>query len=211
MSACMSFQQWYDRNVLPYALDLACGLPVISAQRRKVIPQAAGRVLEVGIGTGLNFAFYDRRKVTQLVGLDPAVQMHSLARRRSERAGLPIELHTIAAERIPFEASSFDCVVCTYTLCSVADPAAALAEMRRVLRPAGLLLFAEHGLAPDPAVARWQRRLEPYWGRIAGGCRLTREVPLLLREAGFESRLDCGYVAWPRMLSYNIWGVATVR
>ena len=205
----MPLKDWYDRYVLPYALDFACGLPVIAAQRRTVIPQAAGRVLEVGIGTGLNFAFYDRAKVTQLVGLDPAVQMHRLARRRSERAGLPLELHSIAAECIPFEASSFDCVVCTYTLCSVADPAAALAEMRRVLRPTGVLLFAEHGLAPDPAVVRWQRRIEPYWGQIAGGCHLTREVPHLLRDAGFHLRMDCGYVAWPKMLSYNFWGTAT--
>lgn len=205
----MPLRTWYDRHVLPLALDCACGLPMVAAQRRKVIPQAAGQVLEIGIGTGLNFPFYDPSKVTRLVGLDPAVQMHRLAKRRSERAGLPVELHTLAAERIPFENGSFDCVVCTYTLCSVGDPVAALAEMRRVLRPEGALLFAEHGLAPDASVVRWQRRLEPYWSRIAGGCHLTRDVPWLMRDSGFHLRLDMGYIAWPKALSYNFWGVAT--
>lgn len=204
----MRFQPWYDRHVLPYLIDFACGMPVAAAQRRKVIPQAAGRVLEIGMGTGLNLKFYDRQKVTALVGVDPAEQMHRLARRRSERAGLPVELHSLAAERLPLEASSFDCVVCTYTLCSISDPLAALAEMRRVLRPDGKLLFVEHGLAPDAPVARWQHRVEPYWSRIAGGCHLTRDVPLLLKDAGFRAQLDRAYVSWPRVLSYGFWGVA---
>ena len=206
----MQVRDWYDRNVLPYLLDLACGAPPISAQRRKVIPQAAGRVLEIGIGTGLNLAFYDRRKVSALVGIDPSERMHRLARRRSERAGLPVELHPLAAERLPLPSASFDCVVCTYTLCSVDDPAAALAEMRRVLRPEGRLLFAEHGLAPDAAVSRWQSRIEPWWSKVAGGCRLTRDVPLLLRDAGFRADVERGYIPGPRTLGYNFWGSATV-
>ena len=123
--------------------------------------------------------------------------------------GCPFDLRQLTAERLPLDSGSFDCVVCTYTLCSVADPAAALAEMRRVLRPGGRLLFAEHGLAPDAGVARWQSRLEPYWSRIAGGCHLTRDVPLLLRDAGFRAQLDRAYVARPRTLSYNFWGEAT--
>lgn len=200
---------WYDRHVLPWLLDFACGLPVISARRRQVIPRAAGRVLEVGIGTGLNLRFYDRARVQALVGIDPAPQMHRLAQRRSRRAGLPVELRQLTAERLPLDSSSFDCVVCTYTLCSVGDPMAALAEMRRVLRPGGRLLFAEHGLAPDADVARWQYRLEPYWSRIAGGCHLTRDVPLLLRDAGFHSNPERAYIARPKALSYNFWGEAT--
>ncbi len=199
----------YDRHVLPYLLDFACGLPVISAQRRRVVPRAAGRVLEVGIGTGLNLSFYDPQKVMHLVGIDPAQQMHRLARRRSEKAGLPVELHALSADRLPLDSASFDSVVCTYTLCSVPDPMAALAEMRRVLRPGGKLLFAEHGLAPDRQVARWQARLEPYWSRIAGGCHLSRDVPALLAEAGFDACFQAGYGAWPRSLSYNFWGEAT--
>lgn len=204
-----SRDSWYDRHVLPYLLDFACGLPVVSRLRRQVIPQATGKVLAIGIGTGLNLPFYDKRKVTALVGIDPAQQMHHLARRRSQRAGLAVELHALSAERLPLDASSFDTVVCTFTLCTVPDPSAALAEMRRVLRPGGKLLFAEHGLAPDASVVRWQHRVEPYWSRIAGGCHLTRDVPLLLRDAGFRATLDSAYVARPRTLSYDFWGEAT--
>ena len=199
---------WYDRHVLPYLLDFACGMPQVAAQRRKVIPHAAGRVLEIGVGTGLNLAFYDKAKVTELVAVDPAQQMHRLARRRSERAGVPVQLLTLSAERLPLESASFDCVVCTYTLCSVQDPVGALAEMRRVLRPGGTLLFAEHGLAPDASVLRWQHWIEPWWSPLAGGCHLTRDVPLLLREAGFRAEVDAAYIAGPKALSFNYWGRA---
>lgn len=205
----MSAPSWYDRHVLPWLIDFACGLPVVAAQRRQVVPQAAGRVLEVGIGTGLNLRFYDPHKVVQLVGIDPAQEMHPLAQRRSRRAGLAVDLRTATAERLPLEAASFDTVVCTFTLCSVQDPAAALAEMRRVLRPGGQLLFAEHGLAPDASVARWQRRLEPAWSRLAGGCHLTRDVPLLLRDAGFRADIDRGYFARPHFAGYGYWGRAS--
>lgn len=199
----------YTRRVLPYLLDFACGLSPIARQRRKVIPQAAGQVLEIGIGTGLNLPFYDRDKVQKLVGVDPALEMHALARRRSLRLGLPVELLQLSAEQLPAASGSFDTVTCTYSLCSITDPYEALREMRRVLKPGGKLLFAEHGLTPDAPVAGWQARLEPYWSRIAGGCRLTRDVPRLLREAGFKAELEAGYVAWPRLLAYNFVGVAT--
>jgi ubiquinone/menaquinone biosynthesis C-methylase UbiE len=200
---------WYDRHVLPYLLDTACGLAPIARQRALIVPQAQGRVLEIGIGTGLNLAFYDRRKVAQLVGVDPAAQMHALAQRRSIRAGMQVELVTLSAERLPLASASFDSVVCTYTLCSIPDPHAALREMRRVLKPGGKLFYAEHGLAPDAKVARHQARIEPWWSKIAGGCHLTRNVPELLRGAGFHVRGDAGYIAWPRALSYNFWGEAT--
>lgn len=200
---------WYDRHVLPYLLDFACSLSPIARQRRKVIPQATGRVLEIGIGTGLNLAFYDRAKVERLVGIDPATEMHALARKRSLRLNLPVELLQLSAEELPVQSGSFDTVICTYTLCSVSSPDQALREMRRVLRPGGKLLFAEHGLAPDAPVAKWQARLEPYWSRIAGGCHLTRDVPRLLAEAGFSADMEAGYVAWPRSLAYNFVGTAT--
>lgn len=157
----------------------------------------------------MNLSFYDKSRVSTLVGVDPAEQLHRLAWRRSKRAGLPVDIRSLAAEKLPLESASFDCVVCTYTLCTVSDPLAALSEMRRVLRPGGTLLFAEHGISPDANVARWQARIEPVWARIAGGCHLTRDVPQLLRDAGFAATIESAYITRPKVLAYNFWGEAT--
>jgi len=207
----MPHKSWYDRHVLPYLIDFACGLSTIAKQRQQVVPRAAGRVLEVGIGTGLNLPFYRRASILTLVGVDPGVEMQRMLRRRSERAGIAVDLRSSTAEALAFERASFDCVVCTYTLCTIPDPLAALREIRRVLRPGGRLLFAEHGVAPDADVVKWQRRLEPLWSRVAGGCHLTRDVPALLDAAGFEAAIESGYLNGPKLLSYNFWGEATAR
>ncbi|MFN5178422.1 class I SAM-dependent methyltransferase [Limnohabitans sp.] len=198
----------YDRFVLPWLIDLACGLPMVQARRRELLPQAHGRVLEIGLGTGRNLPFYDRQRITQLVGVDPAVHMHTLARRRSARAGLDVELVGLSAEKLPLPSDSFDTVVCTYTLCSIADPAAALSEVARVLKPGGQLLFCEHGLSPQPSVARWQARIEPLWKAMVGGCHLTRNVPRLLQQAGLSADCAQGYIPGPRLLAYHFWGHA---
>ena len=207
----MQHKSWYDRHVLPYLIDVACGLSTIAKQRQKVVPHAAGRVLEVGIGTGRNLPFYRRADILALVGVDPGKEMQGMLRRRSEQAGIAVELQSSSAEAMAFKPASFDCVVCTYTLCTIPDPLAALREIRRVLRPGGRLLFAEHGLAPDADVVKWQRRLEPLWSRVAGGCHLTRDIPALLHAAGFEAAIDSGYLKGPKLLSYNFWGEATAR
>lgn len=200
---------WYDRYVLPYLLDIACGMEPFSRQREKVVPLAKGRVLEVGIGTGLNMKHYEPHKVTKITGLDPALQMHRLARKRIARAGLDVELFSLSAERIPFENASFDTVLITYTLCTISDPIAALKEMRRVLTPGGSLLFCEHGRAPDPKVYRWQNKITPPWKKIAGGCHLNRDIPALLKEAGFVcSSMNAMYLPGPRPFMYNYWGEA---
>lgn len=200
---------WYDRHVLPYLLDLACGVEPVRRQREKVVPLAVGRVLEVGIGTGLNMPHYDRSKVTKIIGLDPALQMHRLALKRIARARLDVELVGLSAEKIPFDDASFNSVLVTYTLCTISDPIAALKEMHRVLTPGGRLLFCEHGRAPDEGVRRWQNRLTPYWKKIAGGCHLNRDVPALLIEAGFKcKRMKAMYLPGPRPLTYNYWGEA---
>jgi ubiquinone/menaquinone biosynthesis C-methylase UbiE len=204
-------QSWYDRVVLPHLLDLACGVKPIARQREKLIPLAQGRVLEVGIGTGLNMPFYDPTRVTSIVGVDPALAMHRLARRRIERAGLQVELVGLSAQSLPLPDRSFDSVVCTYTLCTIPDPLAALAEMRRVLMPGGRLLFSEHGLAPDESVRRWQARLQPLWGRFSGGCRLSQDVPALLKAAGFDPVVQSRYLPGPRFLSFHYWGQAQAR
>lgn len=201
----------YDRYLLPYLIDWACGIGPVQKQRAKIVPRAQGRVLEIGIGTGRNLPFYDRARLGQLYGLDPAAQMHRLARRRMVRAGLEVELLDLPAEQIPMEDASFDTVLTTFTLCSIADPLAALREMRRVLKPEGRLLFCEHGAAPDPGVRRWQDRLTPLWKPLAGGCHLNRDIPALLRDGGFAIHdLETLYLPGPRPLTYNYWGSAGV-
>jgi ubiquinone/menaquinone biosynthesis C-methylase UbiE len=200
---------WYERRVLPWLLDLACGIRPFWRQRQKVVPLASGRVLEIGIGTGLNLAHYDKTRVDHVVGLDPGVEMHALARRRARAAGITVELVALSAERIPFEDGAFDTVLSTYTLCTIPDPVAALKEMRRVLKPGGQLIFCEHGLAGDASVRAWQHRLTPAWSRLAGGCQLDRDIPGLLRQAGLRCvDLQTGYLPGPRPLGYNFWGVA---
>lgn len=202
-------ETWYDRHVLPYVLDFACSIRPIRFQRQKVVPLATGRVLEVGIGTGLNMPHYVKANVGKIVGLDPAMQMHRLARKRIKLAGLDVELMGISAEKIPRADASFDSVVLTYTLCSIVDPVAALQEMRRVLAPGGRLIFCEHGRAPDESVRRWQARLQPHWKKVAGGCHLDRDVPALLNAAGFEcGNIQTMYLPGPRPLTFNYWGVA---
>ena len=156
----MSF---YERYCLPLVLDFACGLKPIRKQREKVLPLARGDVLEVGIGTGRNLPHYDAANIRKIWGLDPATEMHRKTRKRLAGTGLDVELLPLSAETIPGEDARFDTVVLTYTLCSIPDPVAALKEMKRVLKPGGKLIFAEHGLAPDVGVARWQRRLTPAW------------------------------------------------
>ena len=199
---------WYERVLLPRLLDLSCGVEPIRRQRLKIIPRAEGRVLEVGIGTGLNLPFYDRARVRSIVGVDPAWQLHRLALARSRKAGVEVELVGLSAERLPVEDASFDTVVSTYTLCTIPDPVSALQEMRRALRPGGKLLFSEHGRAPDANVLKWQTRLRPYWQKVAGGCILDRDIPALLEQAGFRPDVQSRYLPGPRFLSYHYWGEA---
>ena len=201
-------ENWYDRHILPYLIDLACGIGPVARQREKVVPQARGRVLEIGLGTGRNIPYYDPSRVSQIVGVDPALRTHHLADRRIARSGLNVELIGLSAEKLPAADASFDTVVCTYTLCTIPDPVAALAEMKRVLVPGGRLLFSEHGAAPDANVARWQARIQPIWKPLAGGCHLDRDIPTLLKEAGFRTQMQSGYIPGPRLLSYHYWGQA---
>ncbi len=199
---------WYDRVVLPCMIDIACGLPMVQKQRRQLLPQAQGRVLEVGMGTGRNLPFYDRSRVTRLVGVEPAMQMHRLAQMRSQAAGIEVEMMGLSAEQLPTADASFDTVVCTYTLCSIPDALQALREMRRVLVPGGQLLFCEHGRAPDKSVRLWQARLQPFWGPLAGGCHLGRDIPALLQEAGFVATTQAAYLPGPRPMAFHYWGQA---
>jgi SAM-dependent methyltransferase len=200
---------WYDRNILPKALDIACGMPMIGRMRDRVVPLASGRVLEVGIGTGLNMRHYDKARVTHITGLDPALQLQPIARERIAQAGLSVDLVGLSAEKIPLPDAAFDTVLITYTLCTIPDPHAALLEMRRVLKPEGRLLFCEHGHAPDASVSRWQERLQPVWGTLSGGCHLGRDIPALLQAAGFTlPDLQTRYLKGPRPFTFHYWGEA---
>ena len=204
----MTHGNWYERNVLPWLIDLACGMKSVGEQRRKVIPQAQGRVLEIGIGTGLNLPFYDTGRVIELVGVEPSLRMHHLALKRSRAARLPVEMVGITAEKLPLADHIFDTVVSTYTLCTIPDPVAALREVCRVLAPGGRLLFSEHGRAPDENVRKWQSRIQPFWSPLAGGCKLDRDIPAILKEAGFDPQVQSMYIPGPRIVSYHYWGEA---
>jgi len=198
----------YGRYVVPFLINASMGSKEVTAQRTEVVPRARGRVLEVGIGSGLNLPFYGP-EVTELDGVDPSPELLRHARRRAAAARFPVRLHPDSAERLPFPDGTFDTAVMTWTLCSIPDPEAALREVRRVLRPAGRLLFVEHGRSPEPAVARWQRRLEPVWRRVSGGCHLTRKVDDLIRAAGFQlDSVATGYLPGPRVFTFQYQGDA---
>jgi ubiquinone/menaquinone biosynthesis C-methylase UbiE len=201
---------FYDRHIMPRLIGCACSTKPIMKQRAKVVPLATGRVLELGIGGGLNLGFYNPSTVESVSGVDPSAELRRRAEHADRPAGLTVEVRDGTAEALPFEDRSFDTVDCTYTLCSVQDPIRSLQEARRVLKPGGRLLFCEHGLAPDLPVAIWQRRIEPVWKRIAGGCHLTRPVALNLERAGFRlDKLDSMYLpGTPRIAGWNEWGQA---
>ena len=203
----------YERFILPKLLACACSSSPIMRQRAKVVPNAAGQVLELGVGMGLNLPFYDPDKVSGVIGVDPAAELRAAALAAPRDPRLAVAIEAGIAEALPFEDAAFDTVVCTFTLCSVHAPQAALAEARRVLKPSGRLLFCEHGLAPDPGVAKWQRRIEPVWKRIAGGCHLTRPVSGAIAAAGFRlEQVDSMYVPnTPKIAAWNEWGAASVR
>ncbi len=204
---------FYDRHVLPHVLDWTCGSTPIQRQRQKIVPLAMGRVLEIGIGTGLNLPFYDGARVERVIGLDPAEPMLRRARRRSGDLKFAVEYLALEGERIPLDRASVDTVLVTYTLCTIADVSAALDGMRRVLKPSGRLIFCEHGTAPDAAVRRWQNRLTPVWRRIGGGCNLNRDIPALIEGAGFViDDLNSAYLGdIPRFAGFNYWGTAKPR
>lgn len=178
----MSF---YQRYVIPQLTHLAMRQKQLDPFRERVIGAAEGRVLEVGIGSGLNFPLY-RGSVKSVIGLEPSPELLRMARPRAAAAGMPITLLDGSAEAIPLDNASIDTVVTIWTLCTIANAPVALAEMRRVLKPGGALLFVEHGRAPEPGVARWQDRLDPLWSRLAGGCHLNRKMDDLITGSGFR-------------------------
>jgi ubiquinone/menaquinone biosynthesis C-methylase UbiE len=203
---------FYDRQIMPRFINCACGSKPIMKQRAKLVPQAAGIVLEIGIGTGHNLPFYDPARVDRLIGLDPSEESWVLADERARDVDFDVEFIGLPGEQIPLDDASVDTIVVTYSLCTIPDPIKALQGMAKVLRPGGRLLFCEHGQAPDAGVRKWQDRINPLWRKIAGGCNLNRDILTLLQESNFMvGDMESMYLPnTPRIAGYNVWGDATV-
>ena len=199
----------YSKYVLPRVVHLACSARPKMRQREKLVPLASGRVLEVGMGSGLNLSFYDARRVTKVWGLEPSPEMSKMASAAVEAVAFDVEFVSAGGEQIPLDSESFDTALMTFTLCTIPDAERALREIARVLKQGGQLLFCEHGAAPDAGVRRWQNRINPLWRRLAGGCHLNRDIPGLIRRGGFEiTRMDTMYIPGWRPASFNYWGAA---
>ena len=193
---------FYSDHVLPWLCHLAMSNRRLLPYRQRLVSAAEGRVLEIGIGSGLNLSFY-QPKARELFGLDPGPRLIELARRAAHDSTIPVALIEGSAESIPLESHSFDTVLTSWTLCSIPNAGAALAEMRRVLRPSGRLLFVEHGLAPEQRVQKWQNRMTPIWSHISGGCHLNRPVRTLIETVGFRiDRIETGYMPGPKIMTF---------
>ena len=200
--------QFYDKHILPRLTHLTMRQDLLLPYRRRAVSGARGRVLEIGIGSGLNLSLYPD-EVDQVVGVDPSPELLSLAGGASRSNDIELELIKGTAENLPLEDRSIACVVTSWTLCSVSDPRKALSEIRRVLKPGGTFSFVEHGLAPEPRVRKWQHRLTPVWSRCAGNCHLDRGPADLVAESGLRTeRLETGYASGPKPFVFMYEGLA---
>ena len=199
----------YEEYILPHLINCACGMKAVERQRQLVIPNAKGKVLEVGMGSGLNLKHYRADQIDHLWGLEPSKGMRLKAQRNLEDSAIPVEWLDLPSDSIPLEDDAADEVVLTYTLCTIEQPISALIEIKRVLKPGGLVHFLEHGLSPDDCVRRWQSRINSTWKRLAGGCNLNRDIPALLNEVDLQiDKLEQGYIKGPKVAAYQYWGKA---
>jgi ubiquinone/menaquinone biosynthesis C-methylase UbiE len=199
---------FYQDRIVPHLINLAMRNRQLVPYRQRVISAAQGRVLEIGIGSCANIPFYGSSS-RQLIGLEPAPRLLAMAQRASTSSALPVTLIEGSSEAIPLDSASVDTVVSTWTLCSIPDAVGALREMRRVLKPSGRLLFAEHGLASEPNMQKWQNWLTPAWKRLGGGCHLNRAISELIGQAGFRiERLETGYLAGRNPMTFMYEGAA---
>jgi ubiquinone/menaquinone biosynthesis C-methylase UbiE len=203
---------FYEKYILPKISESLCSSKPITYQRKKVVPLARGRVLEIGIGSGLNFPFYDTAKVDFIWGVDPSEEVRKKAEKRAVNNRLVFEFIESSGNGIPLESNSVDTVLVTYSLCTIPDVFQALGEMRRVLISGGELIFCEHGLAPDGNVRRWQNRLNPIWRRLGGGCNLNRPIPELIEQGGFKIHtMETMYIPGWKPACFNYWGTAVEK
>jgi ubiquinone/menaquinone biosynthesis C-methylase UbiE len=203
----------YEKYVLPKFLNCACGSKPVARQREKVVPLAEGRVLEIGIGSGLNLPFYDKTKVDEIWGLDPSEELSEMARTVATQEGMKVNFISSGAEEIPLPDDHFDSVLITYTMCTIPEVIRANTEIRRVLKDQGKMIFCEHGVAPDDNIRKWQKRINPFWGKIAGGCNINRNIPSLIQESGFDIvEMEEMYLPnTPKIAGYNFWGYAVSK
>ncbi|MGN6147333.1 MAG: class I SAM-dependent methyltransferase [Rhizomicrobium sp.] len=200
----------YDHYVLPVVLNAAMSAKPIRYQRKKVVPRAEGRVLEIGFGAGHNLPYYDASKVSHLWALEPSPEMRERAAERVSQSSIPLEFLDLPSEQIPLENEAADTILITYTLCTIPDVMKALGEMRRVLKNNGKMIFCEHGEAPDANVQKWQSRVTPAWKFIGGGCHVGRQIPKLIQDSGFRiTGMETMYLpGTPRFAGFNYWGDA---
>ena len=200
----------YDKYILPKAIEWACSQSPYIKQREKIVPLAYGNVLEIGIGTGLNIPFYNPEKINSLTGIDPSEDVWKQGNIDPGKLPFLFEFIKVPAENMPFADHSFDTLLTTYSMCTIANLEAAFKEFKRVLKPDGIFIFSEHGIAPDRSVERWQHRVNPVWKKFSGGCNLNRDIPMFIENNGFKiKQLEKMYLPGWKLASYNYWGVAT--
>ena len=201
----------YNKYVVPKLLDVCCSTKPIKYQRNKIVPYAKGEVLEIGIGSGLNLPYYNKSLVKKVHGLDPSEELNEIALKNASGINLDIDFIISGAEEIKLPSKSIDTVLITYTLCTIPEFKEALKEIKRVLKDDGIMLFCEHGLAPDKNVSKWQNRINPLWGKLFGGCNINRNIPHIIQESGLNiKKLEQMYLpSTPKIVAYNYWGVAS--
>ncbi len=204
---------FYGRQIAPRLLHGGCSLRPITQQRRRLVPQASGVVVEIGIGSGLNLPHYDPARVSRVIGVDPDPVLLRMGRERVEAASFEVDIFPVSAEDIPVETGTADTVLATYTFCSLRDVEGVLTELKRVLKPGGQLLFCEHGRSHHPGTAKWQDRFTPMWRLLTGGCSLNRNVSRLIANSGFRIVSVDNYVLplTPEVLGFHYLGMAVPR
>ena len=203
----------YEKYVLPKFLNCACGSKPVSYQRKKVVPLAEGKVLEIGIGSGLNLPFYDKAKIDEIWGLDPSEELSEMAKQVADEESMEVKFISSGAEDIPLPDNYFDCVLVTYTMCTIPEVQRANQEIRRVLKEDGKMIFCENGEATDQNIRKWQNRINPFWGKLAGGCNINRKIPSLIQDSGFDIiEMEEMYLPnTPKIAGYNYWGSARIK
>ena len=201
----------YDKFVLPKLLDVCCSTKPINYQRNKIVPNAKGDILEVGIGSGLNIPYYDPKKINKIIGLDPSEELNEMAKENAAKSDINIDILIAGAEEIPLPSNSIDTVLITYTLCTIPNLADSLKEIKRVMKNDAEMIFCEHGIAPDLRIQNWQNKINPLWGKLFGGCNINRDIPKILVNSEFKIQtLEQMYLpSTPKIVGYNYWGEAS--